>query len=106
MLGMFIRRAKPGRTAFLAPGTQAPAGLEIKECLRCTDTAYPGRTVAAGPPDHRRTQQVGRHQAVYVRAKMLSNFDGKRPLWPESKKVHGQNLGRRKGPKGQRDTSP
>ena len=28
---------------------------------------------------------------------MPSNFDGKRPLWAENRKMHGQNLGRRKG---------
>ena len=32
----------------------ALAGTPIK-CLRCTDTAYLGKTVAAGPPDHHRT---------------------------------------------------
>ena len=46
----------------------ALAGTPIK-CLCCTDTAYAGKTVAVGPPDHHRTKQVGRHQAVYVRRK-------------------------------------
>ena len=55
----------------LASGALAPTGSEILNCLRCTDTAYPGRTVAAGPPDHRRTKQVGMHQAVCGRAARL-----------------------------------
>ena len=83
----------------------ALAGTPIK-CPRCTDTACSGKTVAAGPPDHRRTKQVGRHQAVCVRVAMPSNFDGNRPQWAENRRGHGQSLGRRKIPKIQRDTSP
>ena len=45
-------------------GPQGPIWLEIKKCLRCTDTAWLDITVAAGLPDHRRTKQVGGHQAV------------------------------------------
>ena len=78
---------------FLASGALAPTRSEISKCLRCADTAYSGKAVAAGPPDHRRTQQVGRHQAVCGRAAMLSNFNGKRPQWAESRKAHGQILG-------------
>ena len=52
-------------------GDTGPYKVEIWKCPHCTDTAYPGKTVAAGPSDHRRTKQVGRHQAVYVRTKML-----------------------------------
>ena len=68
-IGNFIRRAKTRSVILLASGTQAPTGLKISEYLRCTDTAYPGKTVAAGqlprhPPDLRRTKQVGGHQAV------------------------------------------
>ena len=83
----------------------ALAGTPIK-CPRCTDTACSGIAVAAGPPDHRRTKQVGRHQAVCVRVAMPSNFDGNRPQWAENRRGHGQSLGRRKIPKIQRDTSP
>ena len=64
---MGIRHAAP--LLLLSPPNPlrwALAGTPIK-CLRCTDTAYLGKTVAAGPPDHRRTKQVGRHQAVCVR---------------------------------------
>ena len=75
------------------PSPQGPIWSEISKCLRCADTAYSGKTVAAGPPDHRRTKQVGRHQAVCGRAAMLSNFNGKRPQWAESRKAHGQILG-------------
>ena len=67
------------------PGSQGPAGSEIKKCLRCADTAYSGKTVAAGPPDHRRTKQVGRHQAVCVSVPMASNLDGSRPQWAGSR---------------------
>ena len=55
----------------------ALAGTLIKY-LRCTDTAWLDITVAAGLPDHRRTKQVGRYQAVYVRIQEPSNLDGKR----------------------------
>ena len=94
--------------SFLPRPTGAYA-LETLECPHYTDTAYPGKTVAAGQlprhsPDHRRTEQVGRHQAVYGRAEMLSNFDGTRALWPEWRRMHGQNLGRRKWRTNRRDT--
>ncbi len=31
------------------PGALAPAWFKIRRCLRCTDTAYTGKAVAAGP---------------------------------------------------------
>ena len=54
--------------------------------------------------DDGRTKQVGRHQAVYVRIQVLGNLEGSRPQWAESRRAHGQNLGRRKRrkPKGTR----
>ena len=73
----------------------ALAGTPIK-CLRCTDTAYPGKTVAAGPPDHRRTKQVGMHQAVCARVAMPSNFNRRKALWPESRTGTGLDFARRK----------
>ena len=45
--------------SFLPRGHRPLPGENLK-CLRCTDTAYLGITVAAGLSDHRRTQQVGR----------------------------------------------
>ena len=59
---------KTRSSVLLASGTQAPTWAEIKNDLRCTDTAYLGRAVAAGPPSHRRTQQEGRYQAVCDRS--------------------------------------
>ena len=44
----------------LLPRGHRPLPGENLKCLRCTDTAYLGITVAAGLSDHRRTQQVGR----------------------------------------------
>ena len=82
---MTSRRAKLGRLFLFAPGTQAPAASKIRKPLRCTDTAYLGKTVAAGPPDHRRTKQVGMHQAVCVRVAMPSKFNSRKALWPESR---------------------
>ena len=73
-----IRHAAPLR--LLSPPNPlrwALAGTLIKY-LRCTDTAWLDITVAAGLPDHRRTKQVGRYQAVYVRIQEPSNLDGKR----------------------------
>ena len=58
----------------LASGTQAPKALKIGKSLRCTDTAYPGKAVAVGPPDHHRTKQVGRHQAVLDRTAEAENL--------------------------------
>ena len=90
-LGNFIRRASSSQSPLYSgcpsvgirhaapllllsppnPLRWALAGTPIK-CLRCTSTACSGKTVAAGQlqmylSDHRRTKQVGRHQAVYVR---------------------------------------
>ena len=45
-----FRRAEDKICDFSCHGPQGPIWLEIKKCLRCTDTAYSGRTVAAGPP--------------------------------------------------------
>ena len=73
----------------------ALAGTPIKY-LRCTDTAYSGKAVAAGLSDHRRTQQEWMYQAVYVRSQMLSNFDGKRPLWAEWRRETDLDFARRK----------
>ena len=87
-------------------GPQGPTGAEIKKCLHCTNTAYLGKTVAAGPSDHRRTEQVGTQEAVYDRGQNLANFDGNRPQWAEWRGTHSQNLGRRKGVGGQRDPLP
>ena len=87
-------------------GPQGPAWSEISKYLRCTDTAYSGKTVAAGPPDHCRTEQVGRHQAVYVRVQIPSNFDGKRPLWAEWRRETDLDFARRKHTYPQRDTLP
>ena len=56
--------------------------------------------------DDDRTKQVGAHQAVYDREQKLANFDGNRPQWAEWRGVHGQNLGRRKRVRGQRDPLP
>ena len=75
------------------PGPLGPIWSEISKCLRCADTAYSGKAVAAGPPDHRRTQQEGMHQAVCVSVPMASNLDGSRPQWAGSRKAHGQILG-------------
>ena len=44
----------------LLPRGHRPLPGENLKCLRCTDTAYSGKAVAAGLSDHRRTQQVGR----------------------------------------------
>ena len=60
----------------------------------------PGPSLAVGaaisrPSDHRCTQQEGRHQAVYGRAEMISNFGGKRPLWAENRTETGQYFARR-----------
>ena len=66
----------------LASGARAPAQSEIKKCLRCTNTACLGKTVAAGPSDHRRTKQVGRHQAVCNRRISLQILMAKGPCGP------------------------
>ena len=62
----------------------ALAGPPIK-CPRCTGTAYSGITVAAGQlpgGDHRRTKQVGRHQAVCNRSSSLQILMAKGPCGP------------------------
>ena len=87
---------KTRSSVLLASGTQAPTWAEIKNDLRCTDTAYLGRAVAAGPPNHRRTQQVGRHQAVSFRGAMPTNLDGSRPQWAESRRGTDLDFARRK----------
>ncbi len=76
LLGNLVRRAKSGQANLSCPGGTGPYKVEIWKCPHCTDTAYQGKAVAAGQlrghlPDHRRTKQVGRHQAVYVRAEIL-----------------------------------
>ena len=45
---------------FSCLGDTGPYCVKMGKSLRCTDTAYLGKTVAAGPPDHYRTQQEGR----------------------------------------------
>ena len=128
LLGTFIRRASSSQSPLYSgcpsvgirhaapllllsppnPLRWALAGPPIK-CPRCTGTAYSGITVAAGQlpgGDHRRTKQVGRHQAVCVRIQEPSNSDGKRPQWAENRRAHAQNLGRRNIPEVRRDTPP
>ena len=56
--------------------------------------------------DHRRTKQVGKHQAACVSVAMPSNFDGSRPLWAENRTETGLDFARRKRRKTQRDTLP
>ena len=90
------RGPKTRSSVLLASGTQAPTWAEIKNDLRCTDTAYLGRAVAAGPPSHRRTQQEGRHQAVSFRGAMPTNLDGSRPQWAESRRATELDFARRK----------
>ena len=91
---------------FSCLGGTGPYKVKIWKYLRCTNTAYLGKTVTAGPSDHRRTKQVGAHQAAYDRGQKLANFDGTRPQWAERRGVHGQNLGRRKRGGDQRDPLP
>ena len=47
-----LRPAAPNTRpcVLLASGALAPSGAEIGKHLRCTDTAYSGKAVAAGPP--------------------------------------------------------
>ena len=76
-----------------------PIPLSRYSCPLCKVRVY-------DPPDHRRTQQVGKQEAVYGRIQAPTNFDGSRAWWPESRRMHGQNLGRRNGPNDQRGTLP
>ena len=61
------RRRPPENLAFASGGSEhktvhfsclgdtGPYCVKMGKSLRCTYTAYPGKTVAAGPPDHHRT---------------------------------------------------
>ena len=40
---------------FSCLGDTGPYSVKMGKSLRCTYTAYPGKAVAAGPPDHHRT---------------------------------------------------
>ena len=118
LLGTFIRRASSSQSPLYSgcpsvgirhaapllllsppnPLRWALAGPPIK-CPRCTGTAYSGITVAAGQlpgGDHRRTKQVGRHQAVCVRIQEPLNLDGNRPPWAESRTETSLDFARRK----------
>jgi len=53
-----------------------PIPLSRYSCPLCKVRVY-------GPPDHRRTQQVGKQEAVYGRIQAPTNFDGSRPQWAE-----------------------
>ena len=79
---MGIRHAAP--LLLLSPPNPlrwALAGAPIK-CLRCTDTAYSGKTVAAGPSDHCCTKQVGMQEAVRNRNSRLQILMAAGPSGP------------------------
>ena len=67
---------------FFLPRGHRPLPGENLKCLRCTDTAYSGKAVAAGLSDHRRTQQEGMYQAVYARNNSLKILIVKGPSGP------------------------
>ena len=67
--------------SFLPRGHRPLPGKNLKY-LRCTDTAYSGKAVAAGLSDHRRTQQDWMHQAVYARNNSLKILIVKGPSGP------------------------
>ena len=67
--------------SFLPRGHRPLPGKNLKY-LRCTDTAYSGKAVAAGLSDHRRTQQEWMHQAVYARNNSLKILIVKGPSGP------------------------
>ena len=56
--------------------------------------------------DTRRTQQVGRHQAVCVRRRKQSNFDGRKALWPGSRTETNLDFARRNELPSQSDPLP
>ena len=95
-----VRRLRTQDHAFFLPRGHWPLPVQnlVEKCVEMTPPplAKPGRLVrSCWPrlPDHARTEQVGRHQAVYVRIQRPSNLYGSRPQWAEMRRTHGQILG-------------
>ena len=102
-----FRRPKTRPCFLLAPGTQAPTKWKFGSirAVRTPPTwAKPWQLGSCRVRDHRRTKQVGRHQAVYDRGQTLANFDGKGPCGPriERKPVNILPAGIYQTPKGTR----